>query len=44
MKGRYNYKPNEKGYWTFSICNEYPVCDCDGHYVWEENKKSKDEK
>lgn len=21
------------------ICKEYPDCDCDGHYVWEENKK-----
>jgi hypothetical protein len=24
-----------------TLCNDYPNCKCNGHYVWEKNKKLK---
>ena len=41
MKVRFKYEPNENEFYCFTLCKEYPDCNCDGHYVWE-NKKTEE--
>lgn len=41
MKARFKYNPSPLGVYCFEVCHAYPNCDCEGHYVWEEVKKTK---